>query len=178
MKTENQAQTNPNPPQNKAKSRFAIPKSLDSVIFQQEEKSQHEEEVEEGIPAYDESVNIDPALFAQAYDELVAQFRDEQRTSLVSILGKNKFSLDHNRFVVIVHNEVSKKQLERERDMILFLRQKTGVPNLIMEIEIREIEANALDKLPYTNEERLKIMEEKNPKLKAFMQRFSTQMKY
>jgi hypothetical protein len=77
-----------------------------------------------------------------------------------------------------VPSEVVRKQLADERHVIDYMREQTGVANLLLEIVIEELAPNPNDKRPYTNEEKLDQMLNKNPALRQLMKRFDANVKY
>lgn len=143
----------------------------------EEEAAKEEEEEDEKPVAYDPSINIDPEAFGKAYEQAVQELRDAGKHSLVSCLVKDAYRLDHNKWIQIVPNDAMKKQLDLDRDILQKVREKLNIRNLILEVKVEVLEIKG-DNLPYTNEEKLKLMEEKNPNLRLFMKKFDTLMKY
>lgn len=159
------------------KGAFSIPKSLDDIDLSSGKAEEKEEDESEFIQ-YDTSVNIDAGQFDAAMDELIAQLNEERKIIVASMLGKKDYRLDHNKWVQNVPTDVARKQLEQERDIVFFLREKIAVPNLILEIEIVEQAPNPDDTRPYTNDEKLELLLEKNPDLRLLMKKFDTLMNY
>lgn len=140
-------------------------------------KSNLAEEPEGEFFAYDKKVNIDPAAFEKAYKDLVARIKSQGKKSLSSFLLIQNASLDHNRWIQIVPSSIGQYQLNQERWMVSEMREVLGVPNLVLEVEVRTT-INPSDHVPYTNEDRLKSMEEANPKLKDFIKKFEAFINY
>ncbi|MBK9450279.1 MAG: hypothetical protein IPN95_12875 [Bacteroidetes bacterium] len=75
-------------------------------------------------------------------------------------------------------SEVVRRQLADERFVIDYMREHTGVTNLLLEMEIQELAASANDSRPYTNEQKLEQMITQNPALRQLMKKFDAHVKY
>jgi len=160
-------------------SKFAIPKSLDEIALQDEQSKKTPEEEAEAAIAHDANVRIDETRFYRAFESLVDQLINKNKMSVSTALRKDTVKLVGNRWIQTVQNEVLQRQLDEEREFIVpFMRERVGLSNLILEIEISETLAEARDLRPYTNEAKLEAMLQKNPLLRDFMKKFDTMINY
>lgn len=160
-------------------SKFAIPKSLDEIALHDEKSNKTAEEEAEAAIAHDANVRIDETRFYRAFESLVDQLINKNKMSVSTALRKDTVKLIGNRWIQTVQNEVLQRQLDEEREFIVpFMRERVGLPTLILEIEISETLAEARDLRPYTNEAKLEAMLQKNPLLRDFMKKFDTMINY
>lgn len=159
---------------------FVIPTDLDAIDINKVKEQQGigEDDEEEEILTYDPTVNVDPEAMKKALRDLVTRLKRENKHSLASILSIPKFRLDHNKWIHVVANVMMKKQLELERWVIAEMREKLSISNLFLEVEIQDEGLPMADRMPYTNEEKLERMKEKNPNLSDFMKRFDAIVNY
>lgn len=156
---------------------FLIPNNIDDIDLFSQTKGGKEEE-QEAFVEYDERVTIDPKVFEAAYLKLLDMLNSEGKFRVVSLLRQDAYRLDHNKWIQGVPSEVVRKQLADERFVVDFMREHTGVTNLLLEMEIQELAANPNDSRPYTNEEKLDQMLNKNPHLRILMKKFDAHVKY
>lgn len=171
----------PEPPKPKSSfsSKFALPKSLDDIALQDDKAKTSAEEEAEAIIGHDKTVKIDETRFYRAFESLVEQLINKNKMSVSTALRKDTVQLSGNRWIQTVPNEVLQRQLDEEREFIVpFMRERLGLPTLILEIEISETLAEARDLRPYTNEAKLEAMLQKNPLLRDFMKKFDTMINY
>ena len=159
------------------KGTFSMPKSLDDIDFNAGKKAGAEEEADEFI-AYDPKVNIQDGHFREAFEALLESLHEKENFRIASILHREAYKLDHNRWVQTVTSEVARRQLREARHLIVQMRTKLNVPNLMLEVEVNEEYTNPADVIPFTNEQKLDMMLEKNPNLQEFMKKFDTFMNY
>lgn len=142
------------------------------------EAEKDEEEDTEGEKfSFDESVNIEESVFLDALYKIVSELKEQNKHSLVSILKPDNSKLEHNRWTLIVANEISRKQMEMERDVVAQLRDLVKTPNLFLEIEVKE-HVNTKDAMPYTNTEKLEMMRKKNPDIDKLLKKFDAILDY
>jgi DNA polymerase III subunit gamma/tau len=157
---------------------FLVPKNLEDIdLFSQSSAGPKTTEPEPFV-AYDLRVVIDPEVFEAAFEKLQELLRNNNRPMVATVLRKDAYRLDHNKWIQCVPTEIAKKQLADERFVIEFMREQTGISNLILEIEIQELPPNPNDTRPYTNEEKLDQMVTKNPHLRQLMKKFDAHVKY
>jgi DNA polymerase-3 subunit gamma/tau len=156
---------------------FMIPKNLDEIDLQTNSGKQSEEEAEAFV-AYDTRVEIPKDVFEAAYHKMLEMLAADRRFSITSLLRQDAYRLDHNKWIQMVPSDVGRRQLLDERQLVDYMRQQTGVSNLLLEVEVVELAPNPNDKRPYTNEEKLEQMLTKNPALRQLMKRFDAHVKY
>ena len=99
--------------------------------------------------------------------------------NLASCLQEGKTLLTHNHWTLTLENGLLKGMLDREKEgILLFLRQELQVPELYLTIKVDERSQNTKASKPYTNEEKLKEMVQKNPSLKKLQEIFKTRIIY
>lgn len=86
--------------------------------------------------------------------------------------------LTHNQWKVKLSNDLQKSLLEKDQDLLPFLRSRLQVPNLYLEMEISAVYVDPKDSLPYTDEEKLEAMTKRNPVLKDLQKDFKTRIIY
>ncbi len=158
---------------------FKLPKNFDEIDqhVQQDKELSAEDEVEDFVE-YDTNVNITKKDFDAAYSSLLNHLNEEGKFRITSLLRKDAYRLDHNRWIQSVPSEVVKRQLEDERMVLEYMRERTGVGNLLLNLEIVALPTNPDDVRPFTTEEKLDQMLSSNPLLRDFMRRFDTAVKY
>lgn len=160
------------------KGAFKMPKNLDDLDTAVRRKQAEQADEEQEFIDYDPSVHIDPDEFKTALEKLLDHLSQNNNLRIASILRRDAWSLDHNRWVQTVTSEIVRRQLREERDLILFMREQVGVPNLILEVQVDEQYTSEDVHVPLTNQQKLEIMIDKNPDLQDFMRRFDLFMNY
>lgn len=159
------------------KGAFKVPKSLKDIDLKQEKESQHSEEEEERIQ-FDPNYKIDEEQFFTQYDALLEKLEEQRNFITIAALRKSAVELVGNKWIQTVPTDVGKKHLFEDKQVIHFMREKLRIPYLMLEIVVAELKPVPGDDRPYTNEDKLRIMIEKNPELEEFMRKFDTLMKY
>jgi DNA polymerase III subunit gamma/tau len=158
---------------------FLIPKSLDDIESDSgKAEGKDGEMVGEAVTSLDSKITISQEAFEAAYSELIETLSSERNFRMVSLLRQDAYRLEHNKWIQTVPNEVAKRQLSEERRALEYMREKLGIPNLILELEIDEQQVAGNDQRPFTTEEKMEKMIEKNPDLRAFMKKFDTFVRY
>lgn len=161
------------------KGAFNIPKSLKDIDLSSTKGAKGaEEQGEEELMKFDKSFKIDADAFTAVYEKMTNKLDVEKKHMTISLLRKDGYELEGNKWIQQVPSEVAKKQLFEEKQIIEFFRKELKMPNLMLEIKVVEMAPSESDSRPYTNEEKMKIMHEKNPSLEDFMRRFDVLMKY
>jgi DNA polymerase-3 subunit gamma/tau len=172
-------QVDPVKPKTAFSGKFSIPKNLDDVTLHDDKAKTAAEEEAEAAIGHDKTVKIDETRFYRSFEALLELLTSKNKMGLATNLHKNALQLSGNRWIQTVANDVLQRQLDEERDLIVpFMRERLGLPNLILEIEISESLAEARDLRPYTNEAKLEAMLQKNPLLRDFMKKFDTMINY
>lgn len=158
---------------------FKLPKNFEEIEKHvKEDKSLSGEDDSEGFVEYDQNVNISKEDFDKAYSMLINQLNEEGKFRITSLLRQDAYRLDHNKWIQSVPSEVVMKQLQDERMVLEFMRERTGVSNLLLSLEIMDLPPNPNDLRPFTTEEKLDQMMAKNPLLRDFMRKFDAAVKY
>lgn len=157
---------------------FSIPKSMDDVGKAVQKKQEESGEEEQEFVAYDPTVDIDEEKFGQALEALLKELSDKGNLRIASILRRDGWKLDHNKWIQTVTSQIAHRQLKEERQLVNWMRDRLNVPNLMLEIEIDEKQTTTNVEIPLTNQQKLEMMMEKNPDLLDFMRRFDLFMNY
>ena len=140
------------------------------------ESQQTEEEIRFDL---NPNVHIDEAAFSAALAEFVERAKQENKMKLVSAFQPPVYSILHNQWILKVESDLMKSLVERERESLLpFLRNRLGAPDLFMEVEMDTRFKHPETVLPYTEEEKLAVMTQKNPSLRRFQEIFKTRIIY
>lgn len=158
-------------------STFSIPKSLEDVKIETPDDAADDAASEEDRMAYDTNVNIDEEKFFAIYDDIVNRLYDEGRKALGTSLQKQGVKLDHNKWIQSVPADHMKRLLDMEKDILSEIRERLGVPNLILEVIVNPL-ARPEDARPFTVQEKFDAMLKKNPDLQEFMRRFDAMLDY
>jgi hypothetical protein len=125
----------------------------------------------------DDQINIDEARFKEALASLVNLLKKENKHNLANILETCQYELQHNRWLLKVQ-AVGISLIEKNQEILPYMRKALAVPQLFWEVELAETYVNPSDTRPYTEEEKLKEMEKKNPALLNLQKRFKTRIIY
>ncbi len=121
---------------------------------------------------------VDEELFQKALKAYAEKLKKVNRMNLVSILSKGTSSFDHNEWYFSVENDIESDLLEKEKELLPFLRAETGVADLYLKLQVDPTYTNKIDQIPYTDEDKLKAMGEKNPSLIELQRIFKTRIVY
>lgn len=123
-------------------------------------------------------VEVDPERLQSILLEYSAQLKEQNKMNLASILENGTTTLEHNKWRFSVENDLLKGMLEREQDLLPYLREKLQVPDLFGEYFVDESNGQNQTNIPYTNEEKLLEMSKENPQLEQFQKIFNTRIIY
>lgn len=158
--------------------KFNIPKTLAEVdLSAGREEGEEEEETEEFIQ-FDTNFRIDTGSFDKAYAALLKKLESEKRHFTIGALKRQACVLKGNKWIQYVPSDVAKRALTEDRSVVPFMREKIGVPNLMLEVLVKEIQNEDAASRLYTNDDKLKAMIEKNPDLDKFLKTFNAHLKY
>ena len=152
-----------------------IPKQLSEIkkIIPQEKNSVAEETPI--VYTLNPSVQIDKELFKDVLVEYIQRLEKENRQLLATTLQSPAHHLSHNQWTLVVPNELHRNMIEKEAELLPFLRQKIGVPDIFIVIEVAKEEI--LDKKPLTDSEKLVYLSQQNPALLELQKLFKTRLK-
>lgn len=159
------------------KGSFKIPTSLKAIDLKGKQGSADAQEEEEERIKFNPDFQINEEHFFTIYDQLIEKLEASRNFISVSALQKTAVKLEGNKWIQTVPTDVMKKQLFESKQVLGFMRERLSIPNLMLEIIVAEIKPVG-DARPYTNEDKLRLMVEKNPNLEEFMRKFDTLMKY
>ncbi|MEO0899297.1 MAG: hypothetical protein AAFY71_22995 [Bacteroidota bacterium] len=123
-------------------------------------------------------VNVNPEQFKAAIASYAELLKGKNMMNLASILLGGISEFEHNHWTFKVKNNIQKGMVEKEKDFLPFLRKKIGVPSLYMSCLLDDSYVNEDDLIPYTDEDKLKAMGEKNPQLVELQRIFKTRIVY
>ncbi|MCS7073796.1 MAG: hypothetical protein NZ108_04950 [Bacteroidia bacterium] len=148
-----------------------IPTNLKQVNLKKQET------IESGTEILHVPIPIDPVKFTIALGELVSVIESEARNSLIAILKNRPYHIEINKYIFTVVNELERDILTEARErIVLFLREKCNNPTIIQEVIVDE--SLKPEKTFLTDEDKKRLMEEKNPFLRLLQKKFNTQLDY
>lgn len=173
------------PPKPKRKRSTSIPLANSFQSMNQQIRQKIAEESESQIQK-DEPVNfeinpeveIDPKQLQEVILTYSSQLKEQNRMNLSSILENGESTLEHNKWRFSVENDLLKGMLDREQDLLPYLREKLGVPDLFGEYYVDDSDQTKQSSIPYTNEEKLLEMGKKNLHLEQLQKIFNTRIIY
>ena len=167
----------------KRRASFALGNNLDAMeasLNQKIAESQQgkEEEEEEKVFEINPDITINKELFDQALLEFTEKLKNQHKMNLVSAIQNGRTELKHNQWRFFVENEVCVKILRQERDLLPFLREKTQVLTLFLDLQVDPNYTNPRDLIPYTQEEKLQELAKRNESIKKLQEIFKTRIIY
>ena len=123
-------------------------------------------------------ISIDYEKFLQSLHGYTQQLQSQNRMNQAVALTEAEHELKGNAWYCQVKNDLSEKLISQDKDLLPFMRNQLNTPELFMELTISEIEIEQKSNIPYTPEEKLKAMAEKNPTLKKLMELFNARIIY
>ncbi|MDX2284360.1 MAG: hypothetical protein NW241_09370 [Bacteroidia bacterium] len=124
------------------------------------------------------AVQIDPQALKNALDAYAAQQKLRHNMTLASALEHGSSGLHHNRWRLAVDNEIYLQKVDQDKDLLPYLRQQLGAPDLYLELSIRPPDESRREAVPYTNEAKLAEMSQRNPALRKLQEIFKTRIIY
>lgn len=153
---------------------------MQQMLLQQQsqEPAQDPSQETNGRFELDEQINIPEKTFHEAIQAFILHASTSKRMNIVAALQQVSHELNHNRWICKVGNEVQQDIIEKEDELLPFLRAKLNIPTLFRELQIEHIPQEKSPSVPYTQEEKLKVMAEQNPSLAKLQKLFSTRIIY
>ena len=155
--------------------------SLEAVAAAKEQKKlETTDEKEEENQSYEinPSVQIDHDQFLRILQQYSERLKSENRMNLASALDNGQTELEHNRWRLVVSNQLSFNVLEKEKTLLPYLREELGIKDLFLELVVDENQKQKEPEIPYTPEGKLKAMAAENPALQRFQEIFRTRIIY
>ena len=109
------------------------------------------------------SIHIDEKNFREILNRYIKEQRDQTRMNLASALQEAEHTLVHNCWKCTVGSELQRGLIEKDRTSVLPYLRKNLSPEFFLELEVDDRLEAQRPHVPYTNEEKLKVMVEKNP---------------
>ncbi|MEO0581243.1 MAG: hypothetical protein AAF135_03375 [Bacteroidota bacterium] len=143
-----------------------------------EEAKANQEEDEPQVYEINPQVQVQEELFQQSLKKYAEKLKSENRMNLSSVLMNGKSRFEHNKWYFVVENELQLNLVDKEKALLPYLRKELGIRDLFGELAYDASQAEKLASIPYTDEEKLKAMAEKNPSLYEFQKIFNTRIIY
>ncbi|MEZ4773120.1 MAG: hypothetical protein R3D00_08050 [Bacteroidia bacterium] len=149
--------------------------ALEKLQAEKEKKSGQEENFSYSI---NPNIDIDGKKFEQVLKNYIEILKKGNRMNLASALQNGKAVLTHNKLSFSLENELLKQMVEKETDLLPYLRTNLSVNEIFWELSVDESLSPARKEIPYTNEEKLSEMARKNPSLRKLQEIFRTRIIY
>ena len=157
---------------------------MKSVIAKQkqeapiEDTSKASQEISDNKYVINPQIQLDIQAFNEALFKYSSKAKSNKRMNIVAALLQVKHELKHNQWTCKVDNEIQQDLIEKEQDLLAFMRSELDCPSLFREFEMHIPDKSQEEKIPYTQEEKLKALAEKNPSLKRLQELFATRIIY
>ena len=165
------------------KAEFSLGQDLMAIkrqIKEQEALAPTEEATEEEPIQYElnPSIQLDEAVFRATLEEYIQKEREQTHMNLASALQEAEHTLVHNCWTCSVGNELQRGLIEKSRTYLLPYMRKPLSPELFLDLKVDEKLEAQRPHVPYTNEEKLSVMVEKNPSLQRLREIFGVRIIY
>ncbi len=162
---------------------FKITEDLNAFheMISQEAETQPSDDdtsIETAQPVYNPEIQVDRDQFMAYLQEYIQQMQQQNKMNLATALAQADHILDHNKWICKANNELQKKLIDQDKEVLALLRRKLRTPGLFLELSISQNIKKTTDHQPYTPEEKLQAMMEKNPALKKLQKLFNTRIIY
>ncbi|MDX2249808.1 MAG: hypothetical protein SF052_23695 [Bacteroidia bacterium] len=149
--------------------------ALEKLQAEKEKKSIQEENFSYSV---NPNIEIDLVKFEQVLQTYTEILKKANRMNLASALLNGRAVFEHNKLIFSLENELLKQMVEKETDLLPYLRQNLNVAEIFWELKVDESLTPVRSHTPYTNEEKLSEMTKKNPNLKRLQEIFRTRIIY
>lgn len=122
-------------------------------------------------------IHISEVAFSEHLNKYFDILKMQNKHNLANILEASSHKFTHNCWHLTVP-EGLKLPVEKDQEMLPYLREKLHQPNLFVEIIEGAPYVNPNDQRPYTEEEKLNEMSVKNPALLELQKKFKTRIIY
>lgn len=151
---------------------------MDALEKRQAEKEKKSGQEENFNYSINPNINIDAQKFEQVLKHYIERLKKANRMNLASALQNGKGIFQHNKLSFSLENELLKQMVEKETDLLPYLRENLAVPEIFWELGVDETLSPVRSEVPYTNEEKLSEMAKKNPNLRKLQEIFRTRIIY
>jgi DNA polymerase III subunit gamma/tau len=153
---------------------------MKKVVEEEKAAAPEPEKVAEEPASYElnPTLSVSEPAFAKALDQYIERLQALGKLNLAAILRNGKTDLIHNRWQLTVESELFQGMVEKEQALLPFLREQLEIGELFLEIVVDESATLARDTIPYTDEQKLQAMSQKNPNLRQLQEIFGTRIIY
>ncbi len=126
----------------------------------------------------DPSIHIDESSFGnaiKAYQDKLTAINKINLATFISLSGK---ALVHNKWNCAVSNPLQKESIERDPELLPFLRQYLQIPSLYIEVTVDAALTPKEAYEPYTDEEKLKQLTIDRPAMTKLQKLFKARILY
>jgi len=152
---------------------------MQSVIEQKKNELKEKSGPEEHrVYEINPALSIDPDKFAVALQRYAQRLEAENRMNVAAILKEGRSEFEHNKWIFTVQGDLQQNLLGREGELVPFLREALQMPELFIELKVDEAQVAQQDRIPYTDEEKLREMGKRNHTLVKFQEIFKARIIY
>ncbi len=123
-------------------------------------------------------IEISRESFNNCLHDYTEILKKKDKYTLASILQEANHELENNKWNCKVPTEFASHWIKRDSEIVPYFREKLAINELFMEVSSDEKVKESTDIQPYTQEEKLKVMGEKNPALEQLKKLFKTRIIY
>ncbi|MEZ4830084.1 MAG: hypothetical protein R3C61_27945 [Bacteroidia bacterium] len=149
--------------------------AMEELQAEKEKKAGREENFSYSV---NPNVEIDSEKFNQVLKNYIERLKQANRMNLASALQNGRAVFVHNKLSFSLENELLKQMVEKETDLLPYLRNQLAVPEIFWELSVDETLAPRRKEVPYTNEEKLSEMARNNPSIRKLQEIFRTRIIY
>jgi len=148
--------------------------------IEQRKASQPQEAQEEEPQSYEinPAVNLPEEQFLGILNRFIEQLKANNKMNFASALEHGETRLEHNCWHYKVGNQLSLQMIEKEKSLLPYLREQSGIKDLFLKIVVDDNLKRPEESIPYSPEDKLKVMGEKNPTLNKLQEIFNTRIIY
>lgn len=126
----------------------------------------------------DPAIDVPLADFQHQLDAYIDRLKAANKMNLASALSQAAHQLTHNRWECKVPNPLQKELIERDPELMPFLRQRLHQPVFFIQVEVDRTLQPPEEATPYTEEDKLKELAKDVPALQKFQRLFKTRILY
>lgn len=148
--------------------------------IEKRKQEQPKQEADEDPQSYEinPSVNLTEAQFFAILNIFIEDLKSTGKMNFASALEHGETRLEHNCWHYKVGNQLSLQMIEKEKSLLPYLREQSGVKDLFQKIVVDDNLKRPEESIPYSPEDKLKVMGEKNPALNRLQEIFNTRIIY
>lgn len=134
-------------------------------------------QVEEPKDSLDKGAQLDQGRVEAAIAQWGEELKVANRITLATSLTQAAIKLEFNKLILALGSDVERSMMERDRtEIAVVLREKTGYASLFIEIVVDPSLIPQREDKPYTMEDKLKVLSEKNPAMRRLQETFRTRI--